>query len=204
MRPVDIEHNHQGSCHEQQGQGEKRIYLTDNLVDRQHGGNNVVGKDDDHPHQDIASQGMENLCRRIDKHSTHHDEQQDREDQRHALSGIAQIPTDQFRQAGPIVSHGQHATQIVMGSTRKDTTKHNPKISHRTELGTHDSTKDRACTGNVQELNHKNLPVGKYHKVQSVRFCDGWRRTVIRSEHPFHKASIEQIAQDKSHQAHTK
>ena len=147
---------------------------------------------------------MENFSRRIDKHGSHHDEQQDREDQRHVLSGLTQILTNHLRQAGTIVSHGQHTTQIVMGSTRKDTPKHNPKISHRTELGTHDSTKDRACTGNVQKLNHKNLPVGKYHKVQSVRFCDGWRRTVIRSEHPFHKASIEQIAQDKSHQAHTK
>ena len=156
---------HQSSCHEKQGYGKERIYLADNLIDRQHGGKDVVAENDECPHLGVATHGVQDFSRRIDKHRAHHDQQQNREDQHHGFGRIAQVFADKRRKSGTLITHGEHAHEIIVNGTGKDTTQHNPQIGHRTELGTHDGTKDRTGTGNVQELNHKDFPVGKDNVV---------------------------------------
>ena len=49
LRPLDEEHSHQRHSHKQHGDGKQRIDFTDNLVDRQHRGNDVVDEDDAAP-----------------------------------------------------------------------------------------------------------------------------------------------------------
>ena len=66
-----------------------------------------------------------------------------------------------------------------MDSTGENTAEDNPQISYRTELGTHNSTKDGACTRNVQKLNHENLPTGKDNKVNAIGLCHCRGHTVI-------------------------
>ena len=46
--------NHQSTCHKQQREGKQWINLTYNLIDWQHGGNDVVTEDDGNPHNGIA------------------------------------------------------------------------------------------------------------------------------------------------------
>ena len=88
-----------------------------------------------------------------------------------------------------------------MGSTGKDTAQHYPQIGHRTELGSHDGPEDGACSSDVQELYHENLPVGKHDIVYTVSLGHGWCYTVVRTEHTLHETSIEQITQKQSQQA---
>ena len=92
------------------------------------------------------------------------------------------------------MAHGQHAAQEIVGSTGKDTAKDNPQVGHRAELGTHDSSEDGACTGNIQKLNHEHLPRRKHDVVKTVGLGYGGRHTVIGPKHPFHEAAIEKIA----------
>ena len=75
LGPLGKEHHHQRSSHKQQRESEQRIYLTDNLVDRQHGGNDIVAEDNSYPHHSFTTHGMQYLGRRIDKHGAHHDKQ---------------------------------------------------------------------------------------------------------------------------------
>ena len=49
LRHLRKQTDHQRYGHEQQGKGKDRIKLADDLVDRQHSGQNIVGKDHDHP-----------------------------------------------------------------------------------------------------------------------------------------------------------
>ena len=136
---------------------------------------------------------MQYLCGRIHEHRSHHDQQQHGKHEHHTLCGLTQIVTNQLWKARTIVTHGEHARQVVVGGSCKDTAEDNPQISRRTELRTHDGTEDRSRTGNVKELNHENLPVGKHDVVKSVCLGNGGRHTVIWSKHPFHEATVEQI-----------
>ena len=61
-RPIQEEPYHQSTCHKQQREGEQRIDLTDDLVNRQHRGDDIIAKDDRHPHQGITTDGMQDLC----------------------------------------------------------------------------------------------------------------------------------------------
>ena len=87
--PVDEQPYHQGTSHKQQREGKQGIYFSDDLVDGQHRGNDVIAEDDDHPHDGLATDGMQNLRRRIYKHRSHHDEQQHGKYQHDTLRGLA-------------------------------------------------------------------------------------------------------------------
>ena len=58
MRHLDEQHNHQRCSHEKQREGKQRIYLTDDLVDGQHSGNDIVDEDDAYPHHGLTTDGV--------------------------------------------------------------------------------------------------------------------------------------------------
>ena len=58
---MDEKPYHQGASHEEQREGKERIDLADNLVDRQHRGDDVIDKDNSHPHHRTASHRVEDL-----------------------------------------------------------------------------------------------------------------------------------------------
>ena len=102
------------------------------------------------------------------------------------------------------MTHGEHATEIVVNCSGKDASKDNPQVGCRSELSTHDGTKDGARSRNVQELNHKHLPVGKNDVVQAVSLSHSRSNTVVRAKHVGHKSTIKQITQNKSNEAQRK
>ena len=178
VRHLHKQHHHQRCCHKEQREGKERIYLADNLVDRQHRGNDIVNEDDQRPphilHLHHALLGChcvgachiaQNLGGTVDEHHAHHDEQEDREHQHDTLGGITQIVTYNLRLVGTAMTHREHSAKIVVHSTCKDASKYYPQVGGRTELGTHNSTEDRTRAGNIEELNHKHLPVGKGYVV---------------------------------------
>ena len=123
-----------------------------------------------------------------------HHQQEYRKDEHHRFRGLAQVRTDQVRQIGAAVPDGQHPRQIVVHRTGENAAEYNPQIRRRTELGSHDGAEDRPRTGNVQELDHENFPRRQHGEVHAVGFGHGRRRPVVRSENPFHKTSVEEIA----------
>ena len=203
-RPMQEQPHHQRACHKQQREGEQRINLTDNLVDRQHRSDDIVTEDDKHPHHRLAAQLMQNHSRRIHEHRTHHDEQQHGEYQHHALRGLAQILTNHLWQSCTVMAHRKHAREIVVHGAGEDTAEHNPQISHRTELRTHNGTEDRTCTGNVQELNHEDFPRRENNVIETIGLSNSWCHTIIWTKHTLYETSIEQIAHNKSYKTQQK
>ena len=196
--------HHQGAGHKQQRESKQGIYLTDNLVDWQHGGDDIVAEDDTYPHHRITADGMQNLRRRINKHRSHHDQQQHGKHQHNVLRGLTQILTNQLRQSGTVMAHGEHTREVIMHSSGKDTAENDPQISHRTKLRTHDGTEDRTCTRNVQKLDHKNLPRRQHDVVETIGLGHCRRHTIIGAKHPFDETAVEQITNHESHKAQQK
>ena len=89
-----------------------------------------------------------------------------------------------------------------MYGTGEDTAKDNPQITGRAELGTHDGSENGARSCDVQELDHEHPPGGHLDKVHAVGLGDGGREARgIRTEHPVHKGSVKDIAQDQGNDA---
>ena len=87
-----------------------------------------------------------------------------------------------------------------MHGTAKDASKDYPQIAGRAEHCAKDGSKDRACAGNVQELNHEHFPVGHGDEVNTIGLGHGWGRTVVGAKHLFDELSIDEIAQDEGYQ----
>ena len=92
-----------------------------------------------------------------------------------------------------------------MHGTRKNAAQNYPQIACRAEFGTHDGAEDRSCSGNVEELDHVNLPCGHGNVIHAVGFCYGRGFTGrVRAEHAVYEGSVNEIAQDKGCDAKNK
>ncbi len=207
------EHHHQGGGHEQQREGEQRVYLADDLVDGQHRGHQVVDEDDGHPEhvgphivddEGRLPHAAQDLRWAVHEHGSHHDEQEDAEEEHHLLRGLPQVVAYQLGLVGSAVAHAEHAAQVVVGGTGEDAAQHNPKIGRRPELSAHDGSEDGARTGYVQELNHENLPARQHNEVHTVGLSHGRCGAVVGAEDALYEASVEAITQNESHEAQCK
>ena len=142
----------------------------------------------------------ENFGRAIDEHYANHHQQQHGEHKHDLLRLATKVNTDEVGQVGTAMAYGKHAAHIVVDSTCKDASEDNPQIGHRTKLGSKNGSKDRACAGNVQELNHEHFPVGHGDEVNTIGLGHGWGRAVVRTKHLFDELSIDEIAQDEGYQ----
>lgn len=117
---------------------------------------------------------------------------------------MTQVKTYQLWLTGTVVTHREHTAQIIVNCTCKYTSQHYPKVSGRSELGTHDSSEDRASSGNVQELNHEHFPIGQNNKINAIGLRNGWGDTVVRSENALYKLAVNHIAYDESDKTNQK
>ena len=181
MRPFDQESYHQGEGHEQERKCENRIYPAYNLVNGQKSGYDVVDEHHDDPEHDgkqipvIADGGdvSQDDCRRIDKDGSYEEQKDEGEDQHDLLCGFPKIRSDQFRESGPVMAKGNHSRKIIMDSSRENAAEDYPQISRRPEFGTHDGPEDRTCPGDVEELDHIDLPQRHGDKIHPVRMHHG-------------------------------
>ena len=88
-RPLHEERHHQRSSHEQQRKGKERVDLADNLVDRQHRGDDIVTENNTYPHHRRTTDVVQYLGRRVDKHRSYHHQQQYREHKHDVSCGLA-------------------------------------------------------------------------------------------------------------------
>ena len=121
------QNNEQRKCHKYQRSTKYWIYLTNNLVDRQDRSYEIVDNHDTHPHQiwDIGLIGK-NLRRGNNKHCTHQNHQHGNHHMGESAHTIAQIFTNDFRQALTTISKRDNTRNKIVHSTHKNTAKCNP------------------------------------------------------------------------------
>ena len=146
----------------------------------------------------------EDFCRTIHEHRAHHDEEHHAEHEHHVARSLAEVFADEGGQVGSVVTHGEHTAEEIVGGTGKDAAEDDPEVCRRTELGSHDGTEDRSRAGDVEKLDHENLPVGHRHIVDAVVYHHGGSLSVVRSEHFAYELSIQEIAQHKGYKANEK
>ena len=103
------------------------------------------------------------------------------------------------------MAHGQHTAHIVVYGTGENAAEDDPQIAGRAEFGAHDGAEDGTRSRNVQELDHIHLPGGHDDEIHSIGFGDSRRGPFgIRSEHPIHKSTVQNIAQNQGDNADDK
>ena len=207
MGPFDEQAHHQRNCHEQQGEGEQGIYLSNYLVDGKEGGDHIIGEDDRYPDHygsagTVSGHAAEDECGAVDEHGAHEQEHQHREYQHHLLGAVAEVTAHEFRQARSAVSEGKHPRKVIMHRARENASEHYPEVGRRPELGTHDSAEDRPRARDIQELDHEHLPRGHWDEIHPVRLADRRCGPVrIRSEDPVYEFSVKRVAQNQGEDA---
>ena len=83
-----------------------------------------------------------------------------------------------------------------MDCTGKDGTEGDPQENHGAPQSAAQSAKDRAETGNVQKLDHKQLPLRQDHVVHTVVDLHSRRFTVIGAEGLFDDLAVNEVAAD--------
>ena len=161
IRILHIKHHQDTHRHKEQGNGKERINLTDNLVHRHQGCQYIIQEDNDNPEISIhpfRSHTGNKFRRSTYEHGTYKNHQNHSENGHHLLGPHPQITTNQFRQTFTSMANRQSAREEIVYRSGKDRSQDNPQIRGRTELRPHNGTENRAETGNVQELNHKDFP----------------------------------------------
>ena len=199
--------------HDDQADAEERIDLADDLVNGNEGGDEVVDHDDGQPedlvdHQAGGAAGADQLDKQAGRadgeHGADHDQQDHGEDTHDILHRLAEVDAGDLGNGGAVVSLGQHTGKVVMDSAGKHGAEGDPQIDHRAPHGAADGTEDGAKTGNVQKLNHEQLPLRQHDIVDTVVDGDSRGLPVVRAEDTVHELAIEQVAADQNRQAQEK
>ena len=91
-----------------------------------------------------------------------------------------------------------------MDSTGENGAEGDPQEHNRTPQRAAQGTENGAETGDVQQLDHKQLPLGQNHVVHAVIDLDSGSLTVIGPEGPIHQGAIGEVAADQQCQANEK
>ena len=83
-----------------------------------------------------------------------------------------------------------------MDSTGENGAEGDPQEHNRTPQRAAQGTENGAETGDVQQLDHKQLPLGQNHVVHAVVDLDGGRLTVIGPEGPIHQGAVDEVTAD--------
>ncbi len=211
-RPLGEQTDAQGHSHKQNREGEKRIYSSYQLVNRNDGGNQIVNENASSPYEGRFGRSSEhighfaqNQCRTVNEDSPHQNQKQYSEQQHHPSGSVSQIFSHQFRDSGASFPNGHHSGQIVVHRSCENRTQYHPQIAGRPETCSHYRTENRSSTGDVEELNHKHLPGGHRHIVHSVRptvgRCNSGR---IGTEQPFHDSAVDDVSENQGCNAYQK
>ena len=177
--------------HDDQDNTEDRIDLADDLIDGDKGRDEVVDQDDcqpgrglrEHAGYALLSEQLDQKASRSDcEHGTNHDQKDNREYTHDVVHDRPKVNTGNLGDRCAVVSLGQHAGEIVMNGTGKNSTECDPQEHDRSPQSTLHGTEDRAEAGDVQQLYQEQLPCGHDNIVNAIidRDCRGF--TVIRSE----------------------
>ncbi len=195
-------HGEDAHRHKDQGKAKNRVHLPDQFVDRQNGGEDVVDKHHPHPQRHASGETGhlgQDPGRAHNEHRPHHHHQNNGEAPHKLLHARAQVAAGDLGDALPLVLDGEHARKIVVHAAREDGAQHNPQKSHRPPHGACHRPEDRAQSGDVKELDEKDLPPGHDHVIHAIGHGKGRGLAgIVHPEHPFHHPGIKNVAQDES------
>ena len=196
---LHIEHYHNAYSHKEQRSGKNRINLADNLVDGEHGGKHIVEEDYHNPrhHTHIAiGEAAENVGRTAHPHRSHENEQHNGEHAHHALHTCAKEAANNLRQTLALVAHGDATHEEIVHCTAEDGAKDNPQVGSGAKLCAHYRAENRTQSGNVEELNHKQLPGRKHDVIYAIGHRDSRSGTVVGTENAANEPPVDKIARN--------
>ena len=197
-------HGHTNS-HDDQADAEHGIDLTDDLINGQEGGDEVVHKDQHQPEQlvgedtgaaAVGEQELDQTSRTHGEHGTDHDQQHNAEHTHDILHGAAQVDTGDLGDRGALVTLTEHTGEVIVDSAGENGAEGDPQEHHGAPQRAAQGTENGAETGDVQQLDHKQLPLGQNHVVHAVVDLDGGRLTVIGPEGPIHQGAVDEVTAD--------
>ena len=191
--------------HDDQADAEHGVDLTDDLVDGHESGNEIVHQDHSQPEQlvgedaaaaAVGEQQLDQAGGANGEHGAHHDQQHNAEHAHDVLHGAAQIDAGDLGDRGTLVTHAEHTGEVIVDSTGENGAEGDPQEHNRTPQRAAQGTENGAETGDVQQLDHKQLPLGQNHVVHAVVDLDGGRLTVIGPEGPIHQGAVDEVTAD--------
>ena len=113
--------------HDDEADTENRIETCNDLIDREHGSQEVVGKNDDEPWENFpAGQFCQEHCRACHEYGADEDKKNDREDTHDVQHGAAHLVANDFRNTVSVFTDGHHAGEVVMYAAGENGTEDNP------------------------------------------------------------------------------
>ena len=197
------EHGHgHAHGHDDQHGAEQGVEAADDLVDGQDGGQEVVGEDDGDPEHLVHVVGGQ-LGQQAggSGHEDHAHEQQedDGEHAHHLLGHVAQVVTHDGGYVGALVTHGEHAGEVVMHGTGEDGADNDPQQGAGAVQGAQDGAEDGAHTGDVQQLDEPDLPHGHFNVVDAVGHgLGGGGAVFVRTEDFGDDGTVDDVAHDEA------
>ena len=181
--------------HEHQQDGEERINTTDDLVHGQNGGEEVVREDDRHKNHAVhTGQVSHQTGGTGDEDHAHENKQNHGEHAHQLLDGVAEVVSDDVGHGLAAVPDGQHPGEVVMHGSGEHAADNHPQQGDGAVQSAQNRTEHGAETGNVQQLNQKDLGGTHLHIVHTVGHLAGGRRPIgIRAEHLFHKSPVHEV-----------
>ena len=124
---LDVEHRHKGYGHEDKGKGKEGIDASDDFVDGQHRGQDVVSEDGKHPDGRLRAAHLPQYQRGGEHEDhAHHKQQEHGEDEHAAACLSSEVASHDFGHARAVVAQGEHAAQVVVHAAGKDAAQHYP------------------------------------------------------------------------------
>ena len=195
--------------HDDQADAEHGVDLTDDGIDGDKGGDEVIHQNDDQPeqgggqqtgHAAVLAQGNDQAGRAHCEHGTDHDQQHNREHTHDVLHDRSKVSAGDLSDGCAIVALAHHTGEVVMHTTCKDGAEGDPQEHHGTPQSTLQCTKDGAQTCNVQQLDEEQLPLGHHNVVNAVVDAHSRSFAVVRSERVVNDLAIDKVADDQERQ----
>ena len=209
LGPLDEKADHKSHGHEEQGEGEDRIYASDYLVYRHEGSQNIIEENAYGPYHyndgTASGHAAEYLSRAIYEDGAYHHHKENHEDQHDGPGSLSKITAYDFRQGATVVAQADHAAEVVVDSSSENAAEHYPYVTGWAEFGSHDCSEDRTRSGYVQELYHEHLPGWHRNVIHSV--CLAYGRGDSRrvwAENPVYQFSIKDITEYQHYDAYQK
>ena len=210
---LDKDTNGHANGHDDQADTEQGVNLADDLVDGDKGGDEIIRQHNNQPEQrcrddtgrtGVLEQRYDQARRADSKHGADHDQQHHAEHTHHVLHEAAEVDAGDLGDGSAVVALAHHAGEIIVHTAGENRTEGNPQEHDRSPQSTLHCAEDRAESGDVQKLNHKQLPLRQDDIVHAVVDLDGGRFTVIRAEGVFHDLAVNEIAADQQCQTNQK
>ena len=200
-------------CHDDQADAEQGIDLADDLINGKERRDEIVEQNDDQPEQRrgndarmaaLLEQRHDQAGGADGKHGADHDQKNDAEHAHDVLHRAAEVNAGDLGDGRAFVTLAHHTGEIVVDRTGEDGAEGDPQENDGAPQSALKRAEDRAKAGNVQKLDHKELPFRQDNIVHTVVDLDGRGLTVIRPEGVFDDLTVDKIAADQQCQTQQK